>query len=284
MGVSRATVVNYLSEARRRAFVRISLNTDIFRMHRLALRLKETFELSDVTVVPAGSDDTSSLDRVSRVAADWLPELLEPGDQLGVAWGETIYRVVEAAYRQPLDDLTVVQLVGSRPAALGFAAEICSATLAERLGALCINLHVPLLLSDADLAARLRREPVIEDQLRAVSRCNKVIFASGTVSDDSHIARTGLLTSEELAEARKRGASGVICARLIDRQGRPVETNIEERMIGVTLEQMQNKKMGFLVAAGPERVIPALSAIRGGYVTHMAICSDIATALLEEVE
>ncbi len=89
LGISRATVVNYLSEARKRDYVRISLDTDIFRDHDLARRLVDRFGLQDAIVVPtspAGADQ--SLDRVTRVVADWLPGLLEPGDRLGVAWGE----------------------------------------------------------------------------------------------------------------------------------------------------------------------------------------------------
>lgn len=56
---------------------------------------------------------------------------------------------------------SVVQLLGSRPAALGFAAETCTANIARQLGALCVNLHAPLILSEAALAAKLRAEPVI---------------------------------------------------------------------------------------------------------------------------
>lgn len=283
LAVSRATVVNYLAEARRRNYVRISLDSEIFRTHHLAERLKARFGLEQVLVVPADEvDPERSLGRVAQAAADWLPHLLEPGDRLGVAWGETIYRVAEAAPHQAIDDLSVVQLVGSRPAALGFAAEICSATLAQRFSALCVNLHVPLMLSDAEVAARLRAEPVVADQLRAVAACNKTLFACGMVADDSHIARTGLLNAAELAEHRKKGAAGVICARLIDAEGSPLPTEIEERMIGVTLEQMRGKEMGLLVAAGTNRTEPARAAIKGGYVTHMVVCSVIARELLGE--
>ncbi|WP_114388752.1 sugar-binding transcriptional regulator [Notoacmeibacter marinus] len=281
LGVSRATVVNYLAEARRRDYVRVTLDTEIFLNHRLAERLRERFGLQQVLVVPSASDEPDrSYDRVARAAADWLPHLLEPGDRLGVAWGETISRVADAAPRQPIDDLTIVQLVGSRPAAMGFAAETCAAALAARFSANLSNLHVPLLLSDRDLTERLKEEPVVATQLDAVASCNKVIFACGTVDDDSHIRRTGLLTTEELARYRGEGATGVICARLIDANGAPIPTEIEERMIGVTLDQMRGKSLGLLVASGRERVPPSRAAILGGYATHFATCSDTAQTLL----
>lgn len=282
LGISRATVVNHLQEARKRDYVRISLDSSIFRDQELARRLADRFGLQDAAVIPSapGSAD-QSLDRVARMVADWLPSLLAPGDRLGVAWGETVYRVAEAAPRVALEDLTVVQLVGSRPAALGFAAETCSATLARRYGAHCINLHVPLVLSDRDLAERLKQEPVIRDQLQAVAGCNKTLFACGTCSADSHVVHTGLLEPGDIGTYARKGATGVICGRLIDQDGNGLEREIEDRMIAVTLDQMRGKDMGFLVGSGPNRAMPMLAALRGGYATHVATCSDTASHILK---
>ncbi|MEM9632406.1 MAG: sugar-binding transcriptional regulator [Pseudomonadota bacterium] len=281
LGISRATVVNYLAEARKRDYVRISLDSDVFRNQELARGLVDRFGLQDAVVIPSspgGADQ--SLDRVTRVVADWLPNLLEPGDRLGVAWGETVYRVAEAAPRITMEDLTVVQLVGSRPAALGFAAETCSATLARRYGAHCVNLHVPLLLSDKGLVERLKQEPVIRMQLQAVADCNKTIFACGTCQSESHVVQTGLLDRDDIADCASKGAIGVICGRLIDHDGNGLNREIEDRMIAVTLDQMRNKEMGLLVGSGPQRAEPMLAAIRGGYATHVATCSDTAAAIL----
>ncbi|TDL79869.1 transcriptional regulator [Palleronia sediminis] len=281
LGVSRASVVNYLAEARRRDYVRVSLDTEVFRGSSLARRLCAAYDLREALVVPQGDPERAAA-RVIRAAADWLPELLEPGDRLGVAWGETIYRLADAAPPVPIRDLTVVQLLGSRPAAPGFAAEACSANLARRFDALCVNLHVPLLLSDRELCARLKAEPVVAEQLRAVESCNKVVFAAGTCSDDSHIAHTGLMDADTLAGMRDAGAVGVICGRLIDAQGRPMPLENEDRIIGVTLAQMAAKPVGILVAAGAARTEATRAALIGGFATHVVTSSDIAERLLDD--
>lgn len=281
LGVSRASVVNYLAEARRRGLVRVTLDSEAFLAHALADRLKRRFGLTAALVAPADpSDPARTADRVARAAADWLPQLLAPGDRLGVAWGETIYRVAEAAPRLALDDLTVVQLLGALPASSGFAPEICSATLARRFGARCVNLHVPLMLSDEALARRLRAEPSVAQALASVARCNKTIFAAGGVDDDSHMARTGLVGEFSLAAFRDKGAAGVICARFIDGDGAAAPAAYEARMIGVTLDQMRAKAMKLLVAMGESRVNAARAALIGGFATHLATSADIAAQLL----
>lgn len=282
MQISRASVVNYLAEARNRGWVRVHLDSDVFLGHRLAEALCAAYGLSEALVVP---DDPAApgaeVARVTRAAADWLPRLLAPGDRLGVSWGATVYQMAEQVAQQPAEDLTVVQLLGSRPASLGFAAEACTSILAQKLGGQCINLHVPLLLSDKSIRDALCQEPVVADQLQALASCNKTVLACGTCEADAHIVRAGILDGDRVAAYRAQGATGVICGRLIDAEGAPVVAAIEDRMIGVTLDQMRGKDMALLVAAGAGRAVSARAAIRGGYVTHLATSARIAEELLE---
>lgn len=283
MQLSRASVVNYLSEARDRGWVKLYLDSDVFLGHRFAADLCRAYGLKEALIVSDGAGASNLADsRVVQAAADWLPRLLEPGDRLGVSWGETIFRLAQTVPRQIIQDLTVVQLLGSRPAALGFAAETCTTILSQQLGAHCVNLHVPLLVSDKDLADRLRNEPVVAQQLTAIANCNKTVLACGTCDADAHIVRTGLLSAGELARLRGRGATGVICGRLIDAKGDAVPTDIEDRMIGVTLEQMRGKDMSLLVASGKNRARSARAAMLGGFTTHLATSASIAQILLEE--
>lgn len=283
LGVSRASVVNYLAESRRRDYVRVALDSDVFLHSRLAAELRDAYKLTQCLVIPV--DETSeqrSFERVVRASADWLPQLLKSGDLLGVAWGETIYRLSAIAPKLTFDDLVIVQLVGSRPSSQGFAAESCSTTLAQRFGAQCINLHVPLLLSSSELCKQLIAEPVVAEQLKRVADCSKVIFAAGTCFDDSHVVRTGIIKPKEIAKCRQKGAVGVICGRLIDKNGEAMAVSNEDRMIGVTLEQMRKKELGMLVCAEPQRAVAARAAIMGGYVTHFACCSNTARLLLDD--
>lgn len=284
MRISRASVVNYLNEVRARDWVRVHLDSDVFRGHRLAAQLCARYGLAQALVVPEGAPDhaqaKAGVARVTRAAADWLPRLLEPGDLLGVSWGATVYQMAQQVPYTPVPDLTVMQLLGSRPAALGFEAEACTSMLAHRLGGQCINLHVPLVLSTKNLRDALCEEPVVRNQLRALATCNKTVLACGTCDADAHVVRSGILSADGISSYRDKGAAGVICGRLIDATGQPMIADVEERMIGVSLDQMRGKDMALLVAAGPGRAGPAQAAIRGGFVTHLATSTKVAEELL----
>lgn len=282
--VSRASVVNYLAEARARGYVRVTMHPDVFLEHHLGTEIAEAFGLAQVMVVPEGASARSSLLRVAKAAADWLPALLSPGDRLGVSWGQTIFEVAQAASPAPVPDLTVVQLVGSPATPMGFAAETCSANIAQQLRARCINLHALLVLSSQALARQLAQEPVIAQQLEAIRSCNKTIFAAGSCAEDSHVVASGTVDRALLQRYLDQGAAAVICGRFIDAEGQPIPGEMDSRMLGVDLADMRGKETALLVASGPDRAAPACAAIQGGYATHLVTCAATARDLMAGIE
>ncbi|WP_281984800.1 sugar-binding transcriptional regulator [Thalassorhabdomicrobium marinisediminis] len=283
LGLSRSTVVNYLAQARAKGYVRVSLQPEVFRERKLAEEVKQKYGLADVLVVPGLPDDPeATLLRVARAAAELLPDLLGPGDRLGVSWGETVFHISTEVEEIAMPDLDIVQLVGSRATPLGFAAETCSANLAMKFSANCINLHAPLLLDSPELAALLRQEPVIAAQLDAIRTCNKVLFAAGSVGPDSHVLRSGVVGLETLERYRAKGAAAVICGRFIDAEGQPIPGEIDDRIMGTTVAEMRGKDLGLLATSGADKTAATRAAIRGGFTTHLVTCCDIARGLLTD--
>lgn len=286
LGVSRASVVNYLQQARERGYVKITLEEQLFTGHSLSEQLCKLFELKAAYVLPDTPDEAVEdvFLRIAQGAAVWLSSLLEPGDRLGVSWGRTVYELTEAMQVKSIPGLVISQLVGSMSTPYGFTAEICSTNLARKLGASCINLHAPAVLSDAELAHRLRAEPIISAQLDALKLCNKAVFASGTCERESHIVGSGVATIKEINWYRKRGAAGVVCGRLIDKYGNELDGPLRDRMMAVELDELRDLDMGLLVSSGKERVKPMLAALNGKYATHLVTSASTARALIDQAE
>lgn len=278
LNVSRATVVNYLQEARERGYVQVRLSAETFTGHRLARALRDRFGLAAAYVVPDGGAEEAA--RVVRGAADWLPHLLEPGDRLGVAWGKTIYDVAECIEPRPIPDLTVLQLVGSMATPYGFSADVCSSTVARKFGARCVNLHVPAVVSDPRIAELLQSEALIAAQFDEVNRATKTLFAVGSCTPDSHVVSSGVATREELRWYLDHGAVGVLCGRFIDADGAPIHGPLDARMLGVELDRLRHPKAGILVCVSVDRVPAAVAALRGGYATHVVTSQASAEAML----
>lgn len=287
--VSRATVVNYLRMAREQRIVDIRINGEAFASSKLSRDLRETFGLEDVYVADvedAGEHSKPRRDRtnrvVARVGAMALHDVVQPGDTLGVAWGETINLLAEELPHGEVPSVTVCQLVGSMKSPLVSASESCAIRIASRLGAECNTLHAPAILSTRALAEGLRAEPVIHAQLAQLKGLTKAIFSVGNCQKDTHIIRSGIVTETDVEWYKSKGAVGVLCARFINAEGEPIEGEPDERMIGIHLADLRDRERGILVAGGASKLHAIKAAIKGRYVSHLVIDRPTGLKLLAD--
>jgi dihydroxyacetone kinase-like protein len=278
MGVSRATVVNYLQQARERHYVRVSVRNELVSGIDLALRLKDAFGLAECMVIPADGGLRPPSERIGKAGAQFIEKTLAPGDVLGVAWGRTVLSLADSLPEKVTPNVSVVQVVGSQRGAYdGFAAEECVAILARRLHARAVNLHAPASLSNRALRDALLQEPIIQEQFARIRSCNKILFGVCTVKTNSLVFSSGLISLEESKYFIAKGAVGVIAARFFDARGAWIEGAMDSRLMGVSLDDVLKIPTRIAVAGGPDKTDAILGALRGKLIT--VLITDEPTAL-----
>lgn len=280
LNLSRPTVISYLRLARERQIVCVKISGDHFRLNAAADAIKERFGLSSVQVVPDEGLEGEALTRaVCEAAAQFLPDFVSPGDELGVSWGQTVWFVSESVPWWPVERLTVRQLIGSMANPLLPTSESCSTEIARRLSAACVNFNAPAVCSTPELASLLRAEPIIAEQIANLERCGKAIYSLSDCSPDTHVVQFQIATEADIADYARRGAVGIIAGRFIDAEGAPVLGPLDERLIGArhdTLARME----GLLVVSGLHKRQATLAALKGGYANHLILDVKLAEALL----
>ncbi|MBO0662919.1 sugar-binding transcriptional regulator [Jiella sp. MQZ9-1] len=280
LGVSRASVANYLQDARRSGVVTIRVDGGTLEHVTLSRTLAERFGLASASVVPALPDAPVD-DRLGAAAARVLTRSLVPGDIVGVAWGRTILAAARAAEPTSVADLTIVQVSGSSASSADFAPELCTTLLANQLGARCVNLHAPAVLSSRDLKERLLEEPSLKRQFGLIRSATKIAFGVGELGPESTFAKSEMIAAETLAEARRDfDAKGVIIGRMIDHRGAPVASPIEDGIVGISLEDLRRVPYRLCAAGGVKKIEAIRAALAGGYATHFVTDSATAEALL----
>ena len=189
LGLSRPTVVTYLRLARERQIVGVKIQGAHFRINALADGLRERFGLETAFVVAEEDSQAETAQQVCEAAAQFLPDFVQPGDTLGVSWGQTVSIVSDRVPWWPVDGLVVRQLIGSIANPLLPTCESCTTEIARRLSAQCINLNAPAVCSEAGLADRLRAEPIIAEQLDRLRDCNKAIYSLSPCTFDTHVVQ-----------------------------------------------------------------------------------------------
>lgn len=280
MSVSRATVVNLLQEARERGVVTIRLRTDLAARTGVARALADRFGLAEALVIPSRGGATL-VDRLGQAAARLLGDQLRAGDVIGVAWGRTVLAAARAAAPpEPVSPLMVVQVSGSSTASEDFSPELCTSLLASRLGARCVNLLAPALLSSADLRDRLMAEPMLVHQFEMIRSATRILFGVGDLGPGGTVRRSGFASAETVARYVSAGARAAIIGRFIGADGRSVPGDLDRRMIGITPDELRTVPVRICVAGGPAKRDAIRAALAGGYATHVVTDVDTAHALV----
>lgn len=275
IGVSRASVVNYLRQARETGVVDIRIKGSAFASTDLSRKLCQKFGLQDVYIVPLDDDkalnDKSQTQLVAQVSSMAMFDLLQPGDWLGVSWGGTVQLAAISFPNRPIANFSVCQILGSMSSPDLSTAEDCAIQIARKTGARCYTLHAPALVSDANLAQKLREEPVIRQQLDRFTRLTKVLFSVGDVSGNTLMLTSEMSTKAEHEEYKERGAVGILCGRYISKDGVQIGDELNSRLIGIELHALRKIETRMFVANGSRKQAAVLAVLRGGYATHLVI-------------
>lgn len=276
IGVSRPTVINYLNQAKENGIVEVSVRPAILSQVKLASTLRERFSLNDVLIVPNDQMGKEPYERIGQAAALQLLSLLRDGDVLGIAWGRTVMALANALSKAEERDVTVAQIIGGLSYKDDLGSEKCSALIAEKLNARCVTLHVPAIVSKTSLKDMLLKERVVKEQFSIIRSCTKVLVGVCTVKSNSLILGSGLVDQKENQGYVKKGAVGVISGRYFDIDGNSVVSELDKRLMGLTLDEIKQIPLRIGVAGGNDKIEAIIGALNGGYVN--LLITDEATA------
>jgi DNA-binding transcriptional regulator LsrR (DeoR family) len=121
----------------------------------------------------------------------------------------------------------------------------------------------------------LLREPAIAGALDAAKQADMAVVGIGAPGIGSSGA---LLDALDLSPAERAafdaaGAVGDVCGRFYDLSGQEVSSVVTERVLAVTLEDLRAIPTVAGIAAGPEKALGILGALRGGII-DVLICDQ----------
>jgi DNA-binding transcriptional regulator LsrR (DeoR family) len=279
--ISRASIAMYLRRAREMGIVTITTSTELFSDDVLARELEDIAGVTAVWIVPDNRQGIEAAAEMPAVAASVFLGLANKGDRIGVAWGRTVYRIADVMPFADLQGVTVVQLCGNLGAPYSYRPDQCTTEIARRLNAAGMNFYAPLVLSSERLADELRGEPVIMEQLAAISDCQLALYSVGGIETDSHLVKCGALSAEDMHALGEAGAVGVIAGQLIDGDGKWMDCAYNRRCIAADLDSIRAIGKRMLVVQEDSKFEPLVAALKGGFASHLILTSSMARRILE---
>jgi DNA-binding transcriptional regulator LsrR (DeoR family) len=274
LGTTRSNVSRMVRQARDLGIVEIRIVAPAQRDHELEQALSARYPLVEARILEVNAE-TEVLDGVGHLAARWLDETLRDGQVVALSWGHSLQamvRAVDLARR----DVEVVQLVGGLSALdSAVTGQELVRELSERIGARHRYLHAPALFGSAEALILLRKEQAIADALDAAKRADMAMVGIGAagIGSSGALLDALALSSAERASFDAAGAVGDVCGRFYDLSGREVPSVVNQRVLAVTLDDLRAIPTVAGIAAGPEKALGILGALRGGII-DVLICDQ----------
>jgi DNA-binding transcriptional regulator LsrR (DeoR family) len=265
--LSRQKVQRLLKRAKDQGIVQITIRPVIGAFPELERMLENRFGLQEAVVVETTDfeDQYIVAREVGVGAADYLMRVVQPQDSIVISWGGSLLGMVNALYsstqRSDLYGIKVVQGLGG----LGDPnKEVHAADLTRRLAQVlrgeAVLLPTPGVAGTREARDTYFEDPFVSHILEQAHSANLAVMGIGAPRLDSILMREGkIVTVQDLESLQHNGAVGDLNLRFFNENGKRVQSNFDQRVIGLTLDEIQGIERVVGVAGGAAKV----SAIRG---------------------
>jgi DNA-binding transcriptional regulator LsrR (DeoR family) len=283
--VSQASISRLLQRARDERIVRITVESPRGTYPELEEQLCSAFGLREAIVADCSENrEEQVLARIGEAAAYYLETTLQKNDVIGISsWSESLLRTVDSLHPFTRTSAEcVVQILGGmgNPAVQAHATNLTT-RMAQLTNAKPMLLPTQGVTGSAEAKLALVSDSFVQQTLAYFPRLTVALVGVGSVEPSKLLADSGnVFTKDELSELARLGAVGDICVHFFDIDGRPVQSSFDERVIGVTLEELRRVPRVVAVAGGQRKTRALLGAMRGGYIDVLVTDCFTATRLL----
>ena len=279
----RVKVTRLLKKAREEGVVEFRIVKPTAHLE-LERQLRRTFGLSDALVIPAPLEAARLRESLGAAAAGYLQGLFHPRVVVGLGMGRTLAEIPRFIESQEQGQCVFAEMVGGAGTNdLGFDTYNVSWLFADRCGGTAEHVFSPVVVESAEARATLLGDSRIAAALDRAARSDLALVGIGTTGEEMVLQHLGYCDEEAVRDLRSRGAVGDIIGHFFDRDGQPVHWELEERLVALSLDQLQKIPTVIAVAGGgPAKTLAVLGALRGHHVDVLITDMQSAQMVLEE--
>ncbi|CAB5715791.1 Sor operon activator [Delftia tsuruhatensis] len=282
-GISRATVGRMLRRAQEEGVVEIRVRQHAVVSTDLERQLTERFHIKRALIAVDHQDADKQRALLAGLVASELERILVDGAIVAVGMGRNVSAVSEHALSATRRECQFVSAIGgSYRGGEAMNADHIARRLAARFGGKSESLYAPALVGDPQLRQALLDNDTVRHTLDKARRADIALIGVGDVSVDSNMARMGWFSAQEISDARRAGTVGDMMGYdFIDIHGQPAATPMQDRVIGLSREDLQRIPNVIAVAAEASKVTAILGALRTGVIDTLATTTGNAAAVLQ---
>ena len=286
--LSPSTVSRVLKRARQEGIIKIHLAQPYQECNEMEKYLEERFRLRNVCIVPLNKPEEELQDnnvkkQVALEGARYVQRIIRDDDILGLAWGGTMYHLIQ--YLNPCRKVraSIVTMHGSI-ANCHEALEV--QTLVDRaamaFGGEKISLEHPGLYDTPEECRQIAATEECRNIFEMYEKIDIALTGVGSMYPDydSLLGKTDYLTEKEKKELKEERVVSDIMLHFIRKDGSECDNLIKNRTLAIDLETFRKIPCKVVAASGSKKAYSILSLLNGNYIDVLIIDYHLAKKLI----
>jgi DNA-binding transcriptional regulator LsrR (DeoR family) len=282
LGLSQATISRLLNSAKEAGIVRTTVHVPNGVNAALEEELTRKFGIKEAIVVDCDDDQDESLlqRQIGSAAAYYVETIIRNRDVVGISsWSASLLALVDAMRQVPgRTGIQVVQILGGigNPSAEVHANRL-TGRFASLVSGMANFLPAPGIVGSRAALQVLLDDQYVRESMRLFDQVSMALVGIGDVEPSKLLTLSGnIFSTEEQEVLRQNAAVGDILLRFFDCDGKPVKSPLSNRVVSMSLEQLQKVDRAIAVAGGSRKYQAIRGALRGKLVN--IIVTDRCTA------
>ena len=199
--------------------------------------------------------------------------------------GKSVSATVENLLPERAFDVTVVPLTGGVQGKFHTDVNHLASRLAERLGGRTLLMHAPLFAESREQRDMLMEMASVRQVFDLARKAAVALVGIGSiVTPGSSYYDLNPLTNTSRELLIESGVRGEFLAHLIREDGTVADHPLNSRLVALKPSDLSRCPRTIGVAAGPEKVLPILSALNGRFLDALVLYEETAGAVLQAME
>jgi DNA-binding transcriptional regulator LsrR (DeoR family) len=277
MSISRQSAQRLVSLAVAERLIKVRLDHPISACLELAEALRQRYDLKHAEVVPSDPAGVSTTVGIAEAAAAEIERWLKRPDPIIVAigTGRTLKAAVDQLPPMECPQHRIVSLTGNIGPDGSAAFYNVIFSMADAIKARHFPMPLPVLCSSAEERETLHDQALVRSTIALGAKADVTFVGIGELGVEGPLCVDGFLGRDEMMKLVEEGAAGEICGWIFDREGRLVESSINDRVASVPIPSRETSSV-IGIAQGRKKVVALGAALDGRLIN--GVITDEATA------
>lgn len=270
LNISEPTVSRLIKRAKKEKIVSFVIEEPYAECLELEKMIQNRYGIVEAIVVPPADDHTDAEIKKQAVAlegARYVQRVISPEDVLGIAWGGTMYHLIQ--YLNPCQKIeaSFVTLHGSL-SCCDYDLDVRTLVLrmAMAFGGKRYSLFEGGLMDNQNAIKEIRKK---EDVRRIFSLFDRITISVSGIGSlypqaDSPLSRLQYLKREELADLKDKGVYGDLMLRFFDKNGQECSSSLKDRTLAIDMDVYKKIPNKVIVVSGTQKAATLQAALKGG--------------------